>query len=520
MKTTKNYILIVLILLFAGACDQDFVEVNTDPYAVTEVDPALLFAGSQRTQLGTWAAEHTIVQHFVNPYNQGATLGFNFNEDIDGVNNSNWNQIYPGPIRNLTQALILLEQEETARPNLESMVRIWKAQAFMGLVDNYGDVPYSETGRAVSERIYNPEYEDDAAIYDDLYSEITGALASLNPNADFVSEDLFYGAKGSNPTTTAAAQVEKWQKLGNSLLLRMGMRYSKIDPSKAEDIVSEAFAGGVMTSNDDNAFVGGVGAVHANNRWLRDFSYFYYAAQPFVDQLKSTDDPRGKFILGNFEDPAAIGNDQSPDTVLANQFGAPVGVISTTLADPNGSYRGARKGGLNYSQMNIWAVASPSAPEFWVTYAQTSLLLAEAAVRGWVSGDAATYYEEGISADMEIYSLYPNTFPIPEEQISAYLSDPKVDYSQVTTDEEALELINTQYWIVNLRNGTEAYANFRRTGYPDLEPNLFNNNLNGGFPRRFSYPDAEGSSNAANYAEAASAMGGDNILSRVFWDVP
>src|SRR5690606_25569345 len=119
-----------------------------------------------------------------------------------------------------------------------------------------------------------------------------------------------------------------------------------------------------------------------------------------------------------------------------------------------------------------------------------------------------------------IYSLYPNTFPIPEEQISAYLSDPEVDFSLATSDEEKLKLINTQYWIVNLRNGTEAYANFRRTGYPELEPNLFNNNLNGGFPRRFSYPDAEGSSNAANYAEAVSAMGGDNILSRVFWDVP
>src|SRR5690606_19220312 len=112
-----------------------------------------------------------------------------------------------------------------------------------------------------------------------------------------------------------------------------------------------------------------------------------------------TEDPRGKFILANFEDPAGVSNDQSPDTVLENQFGVPIGVISTTLADPNGPYRGAREGGLNYSQMNIWSVASPSAPEFWVTYAQTSLLLAEAAVRGWVSGDAASYYEEAIRAD-------------------------------------------------------------------------------------------------------------------------
>ena len=521
MKTKINYILIGLVLLFSGACDQDFVDVNTDPYAVTDVDPALLFAGGQRTQLGTWAAEHTIVQHFTNPYNQGATLGFNFNEDIDLVNNSNWDQLYPGPIRNLTQALFLLEQGEIARPNLESMIRIWKAQAFMGLVDAYGDVPYFESGKVVSDLIYNPVYDDDAAIYEDLYSEITAALATFDPGADFVSEDLFYGSNGSNPSAGAAEQVEKWKKLGNSLLLRLGMRYSKIDPSKAENIVSEAFAGGLMTANSDNAYIAyGNGALNANNDWLRDFSYFYYAAEPFVEQLKSTNDPRGKFILANFDDPAGVTNDQAPDTVLAEQFGAPVGVISTELADANGPYRGGRNGGLNYSQMNIWTVASPSAPEFWVTYAQTSLLLAEAVVRGWVAGDAETHYENAIRANMEVYSLYPNTFPIPEEQITAYLSDPAVDFSLANSDEEALELINTQYWIVNLRNGTEAYANFRRTGYPDLEPNLYNNNLNGGFPRRFSYPDAEASSNAANYAAAAAAIGGDNISSRVFWDVP
>ena len=84
---------------------------------------------------------------------------------------------------------------------------------------------------------------------------------------------------------------------------------------------------------------------------------------------------------------------------------------------------------------------------------------------------------------------------------------------------DALELINTQYWIVNLRNGTESYANFKRSGYPVLSPNLSNNNLNGGFARRMSYPDREASANAQNYADAAAGIGGDNLLSRVFWDV-
>ena len=85
---------------------------------------------------------------------------------------------------------------------------------------------------------------------------------------------------------------------------------------------------------------------------------------------------------------------------------------------------------------------------------------------------------------------------------------------------DAFKLINTQYWVVNIRNGTEAFANFRRTGFPGLSPNMFNNNLNGGFVRRLSYPDIEGSANTANYTAAAAAIGGDKLTSRVFWDMP
>ena len=131
-------------------------------------------------------------------------------------------------------------------------------------------------------------------------------------------------------------------------------------------------------------------------------------------------------------------------------------------------------------------------------------------------GDAAakTYYENGITADMLTYALYPGTIPISAGEIANYINNPAVAYNAT----DALKLINTQYWVVNIRNGTEAFANFRRSGYPALSPNLANNNLNGGFARRMSYPDREASSNAENYAGASSQIGGDNLLSRVFWD--
>ena len=513
-KIFKRLLFISIVFLFAG-CDKDFVEINTNPYAINSVDPALLFAGAQRTHVGNWTAEHTIVQQFVTPYNTGATLGFSFNADIDGNSNPKWGE-YNSNIKNLIQALTNLGPT-TTRVNLKNMIRIWKAQVFMGMVDAYGDVPYSEAGKAVSDVIFYPKYDDDATIYADLYKELKEAIAGLSASADFVPEDLFYGTKAQPSTRTGNAtdQVAKWKKLGNSLMLRLGMRYAKLDPTKAQSIVTEAFGGGVMTSNADNAHVKYDGTLYTqgDNAALRNFSHFNYAAEPFVNQLKSTIDPRGKFILANFPDPGNVAATPNPDTVLANQFGVPIGVENTAVP------RGTRGSGLNYSQINVWTVAAPNAPEFWVTYAQTSLLLAEAAKKGWVPGgdaQAKTYYDNGIIADMEAYSLYPGTTPISAADKTAYLAHPSVAYNAT----DAIKLINTQYWIVSIRNGTEAFANFRRTGFPALTPNPVRGVLGTteDFVRRLSYPDVEASANTANYNAAKTAIGDDKLSTRVFWD--
>jgi Starch-binding associating with outer membrane len=304
--------------------------------------------------------------------------------------------------------------------------------------------------------------------------------------------------------------------------LRLGMRYSKVNAAKAQGIVAEAFAGGVMTSNADNAFVKYDGTLYTqgDNLALRNFSQFNYVAEPFVNQLKSTNDPRGKLIVASYPNPGNVSdNTTTPDVVLANQFGVPIGVTDAQIA-AGAPYRGLRGGGLNYSQFNVTIVASPAAPDFYVTYAQTSLLLAEAAKKGWVPGgdaQAKTYYENGITADMAIYALYPGATAVTGAEVTAYINNAAVLYNPT----DALKLINTQYWIVNIRNGTEAFANFRRSNFPALTPNPIPGALGTpGFARRLSYPDVEASANTANYQAAAAAIGGDKLTSRVFWDIP
>src|SRR5690606_19549825 len=153
--------------------------------------------------------------------------------------------------------------------------------------------------------------------------------------------------------------------------------------------------------------------------------------EAFVDHLKSNEDPRGKYILATYENGGEIANDLDPDTVLNNQFGVPIGILGADAPrgpNPNG--------GLNYSQFNIYSVVSPAAPVFYVTYAQTSMLMAEAAFRTWIGGDAETLYENAIRADMETYSLYPHTTEITDSEIATYLEQPGIEYN----DANALEL--------------------------------------------------------------------------------
>ena len=144
----------------------------------------------------------------------------------------------------------------TARVNLLSMIRIWKAQVFMGLVDHYGDVPYSEAGKAVSDGIFYPKYDDDAAIYDDLYKELKEAIAALNPVVNlfllifFMEQMLSLQLKRN--CCSPGGQVEK---IGQLIVVKIRNALFKSESYKSCNYCSRSIC---RWSNDfqcDNAFV-------------------------------------------------------------------------------------------------------------------------------------------------------------------------------------------------------------------------------------------------------------------------
>ena len=519
MTRISCLIIPLAVVLCFVSCTKRFEEKNQNPYAITKIDAGLLFTGAERgMNVGNWDGEQTIVQQYLNAYNAGATAGFQFNEDVDQYNTPRWG-VYTGVIKPLVQIISLIKDDPAAK-NLYNMVRIWKAYAFMTLVDTYGDVPYSEAGKGYFEQINYPKYDKMADIYADLYNELKTATAALSASNEYVTSDLFFGGATSFTPALIAAQIAHWKKIGYSLMLHLGMRYSKIDVAKAASIAQEAFAGGVILSNSDNVVVTQYNATVPNgfsNQQRTINTFNYYLAEPFVNQLKSTGDPRLKYIGASYAKPELITSTR--DTTTANQYGFPVGYDQISVLTFPG-YRGTKSGGQNYTQLNYDVMVSTVAPAFFITNSQTQLLLAEAKFRGWIAGGstAQQYYEAGVKAAMDEWALFPGTFSpaVSDADKNGYLLHPAIAYN----DANALKLINTQYWIESMTNGAEGFANWRRSGFPVLQPNMYNNNLNGGFARRMAYPNAEEAQNAANYNAAKASMGGDGLTQRVFWDKP
>lgn len=508
---------LIIVILTLDSCDKNFEEINTNPILATTLDPVYLFSGAQQASaIPTYHYHGEIVQQIITPYG-GVVEGGNRNTVIEANANATFNTLYTGPIRNLTDVINTLK-DNPDKTNLYNMARIWRAYCYQILVDTYGDVPYSEAGRGFIESTYLPKYDDQKAIYEDLLNEYQQATDALDTAKDIVKGDLFY-----------QGDIPKWKKLGNSLLLRTAMRYTKVDEVKAKAMAAKAVdlaRGGVMTSNDDNAFIQ-FNAIFTNgtsSALLSTERANYYVGKPFVDFLKTTNDPRLPYIAVKYEAPGnPLETAGAADTNPADQEGMPYGYDENSIAAAPG-FPGKIGSAFKYSQYNRSTVMRIDAPEFFVTYSQTQLLLAEAFIRGYITtGDPKSYYEAGIKGHMTQTALYGVTLNITPAQQDVYLLQTEVAFDPA----RAFEQINEQYWVASFRNWAEAWSNFRRSGYPQLPPVNFpgedpsvDAGDAGGFIHRLTYPLREKSVNTANVNEAITRIGGDNLGIRIFWDKP
>jgi hypothetical protein len=261
----------------------------------------------------------------------------------------------------------------------------------------------------------------------------------------------------------------------------MALTIADDDNGKAKTTAESAVAGGVFTSNADNAeFQYLSSPPNTNPIWVdlvqsgrKDF----VAASTIVNEMAALDDPR-----------------------LDDYF----------TVDASGTYSGGDPGASsNYATFSKPAVAitAPDFPALLMDYAEVEFLLAEAVERGYaVGGTAATHYHNAITASI----LY---WGGTAAEAAVYIAQPSVNY--LTAPGTYKQKIGMQKWIALYNRGWDAWIEWRRLDYPQLSPAVDAVSV---IPRRYPYPVNEQNVNRANYEAAAAAIGGDDVETRLWWD--
>ena len=510
IRVKTRYIPIVLLplLILANSCTKDFDSLNTDPTKGSSIAPGQQLTGAAYYLDGGRAVVYAnlyvlqpFVQYMSGPWGMRAGSKYIRTTYPDAV----WTTFYGQSIKQLVD-LIQRNKADSSLVNYIAAARILKVYIFSLLTDLYGDIPYSQAGLGYYQSIYTAKYDSQQSIYTDFFSELDGAVKQFDQTKDAIDNDIVYNGN-----------IGQWKKLANSLRLRLAMRLTKVDLATAETQAKAAIEGGLMVSADDNFKMIHEAYAYPDLRGngyaqaLQESDTYLYSAgtTTFVNFLKQNNDPRLPCYFVNQD---ANGKDI---TGLTNYIPIDPGLY---WWDNWGDFIAAD--GTDIPQANKFATIHRSfavlqSSFLHMGYAEVQFLLAEAAYRGW-AGNAGQYYHNGISAAIDQLSMYPGMVTVSASDKANYIAAHPLDAGK------EIQEINEQKWVALFPNGYEAYANYRRTGYPVLGAITdvgLESETNGVLPRRLFYPASEAYDNATNYNAALQNLGGtDNWLKPVWWD--
>lgn len=489
MKNLFNSILLFLfIALVLTSCTKDFAKYNLNPDAITSVDPGALLSDALVNTSSVDMFPRTAYCHAFMQFGYANDWAGNAYVATDDVSQRYWNNFYRPALNDLEYVVPVLKTR-TDMQSTYAAARIWRVFIYQKLTDYYGDIPYSQAGKALSDKIFTPVYDPQQKIYADFVNELRESITLLtNNSSQKVSGDQFYSGN--------AAQ---WKKLAASMLLKIGMRLIKIDPTQAATLAKEAIADGVMTSNADMpVLLHNSATANGFNFTLNDGQNHFFLHKTLVTEMKVAGDPR-LAIYGAVYD-TFVANGGTPQSSDTTKF---IG-YSFKASDPAPNTR------VSYD-----VFGQKDTPFFDFAYAEVEFLTAEAIVRGYITGSAADHYAAGITGHMQSLSKLSGNPVITNAQINAYLAKNPLP----ATSEAQIAKINTEFWVAGfVFDADEVWANWRRTGYPVLTPNP---GTSGVIPRKIPYPQSEFTLNNANVTAALANYGGTNDFNskaRVWWD--
>lgn len=445
--------------------------------------------------------------------------------------------VYSGFLADARNMVPLAEEQELFIHS--GIAKVLEAYIMVNLVDNFGDVPYTE---AIDPTILNPNVDSGADIYAAMYTLIDDAISDFNKvSVGSPTNDFFYGG---NP--------QKWIKFANSLKLKMYLTTGLVDGSAAANINSLITEGNLISSAaDDFVFPWGnndqnpdsrhpnYGVNYDNATSANDYMSTYYMFSLVVE--KGFQDPRARYYFYrqvanttssvneqsciteqrpghygpadpfcNISHPANSngywGRDHAdndgipPDAFLKTTYGLyPIGgQFDANQAAP--VVRGMGGGGAGISPILLSSYVN--------------FMRASAALELGTSDNARTQLEAGIRNSIsKVTGFLPNvsrgSFAATQTQIDQYVNNVLGSYDAASNSGK-LEIVIKEYYLALFGNGMEAWNNYRRTGFPsNLQPTLTPNP--GPFIRSFIYP--------SNYVNLnINAVQKTTNTVRVFWD--
>lgn len=555
MRQSKYITIITMACaLFFASCSDEYMEnMNTDPSKAATIDPNAQLTTAQLQTYGDLSMmeiyrnyHYAFTQQLMGCWN---TTNYGGRHTLDNNEMSRiWTSFYTQSLKNIIDAQYRTA-EDAEKVNINSVLRIYRVYLMSIITDTYGDAPFSEAGLGFLEGKFNPKYDKQEDIYNAFFLELEDAVNKIDPTKDKVTGDLIY-----------AGDVTKWQQLANSLRLRFAMRISNVNPTKAQTEFENALVanGGVITDASSDALIKymtiafSFGQEAYSDYRGNSLSQLLFGNDPannpsylcstFFNQLRQSGDPRTFKISRCYYDGLMSatspdnrvditqemiekGIDFSPRNPGAYSWEPwPTGYdsdICAELAVNNPSVTATMAREVEPKLANNFLKSDN--PGVVMTSAEVKFLMAEATVKKWNVGSALAedLYKQGVRAAMDFLTDNYGCTATTDAEFDAFIQD-KGAFGH--TDNQKLEAINTQAWILHFTNPAECWANVRRSGYPKLKSPAeygFGQYLTGGteIPVRLCYPVLESSYNKKSYNEAIERMGGtDNWHSLLWWD--
>jgi hypothetical protein len=466
MKKYSLYILFFLLLTGMDSCKK-FESFQTDPNRTTAASPDLLLPTIEQNAFREITTSPALASRQL-VYTLSAS-----NDQYYGWTRGSFNDY------NSLRQVVRMELEAN-RVNKQAYIAIakfFRAYFAMRLTLAFGDIPYTEALKG-DEGQYTGKYDRQQDLFPALLNELNEANNILSTSTELVQGDIIYNGN-----------LLKWRKVINSFTLRVLINLStKANNAtlnvkqRFAEIINNPTKYPLFTGNADNAQLPFYDL--AGNRYpyynSNDLQTDYYLEQSFAELLKTYKDPRLFKFAVKAPKFSALG-----DKDFSAYAGAPGSALITEVT--------TKVVAGEVSKIHARYYNNPvNEPSVAMSYWELQFIIAEAIVRGWITGNANDYYMKGIQASMEFYGIDATS-------ITDYKNLPEV---QLKAGEEIKAIITQKYIASFMNSGWLPFYEQRRTGFPVLDVSGSGVLNNKQVPKRWMYPEPELRLNEASVSEA------------------